>query len=378
MSAGFTVLKWAAQQAPTVRRADGKADTVAHLVLVNLAIYADKTGRARPSLPTLADGARLTERVTRDALSRLTDRGLISAAGELNGTVVWKLNTDLRRDESELSVARARREAARHKHADRSRRYRERQANRDAEPARHATVGVTPNHDARDAEVQRHVTPRYDARDAVKSVTTAGQTPCNCHELPMNCQEHGSTPEPVVRAATPKRSSSTQDKPARQDVEQLCTELRDCRIALGDKPPTISKTWRDEARRLLDLDGRPLDQARAVLAWSQQDTFWRRNIQSIPTFREKYDRLRLEWQDKGAPAQLAPAAIEDPLGWLRAQWDAGRTGEITERTGIAYERPNLPLTVGKDDAKAWRRDHVRAWITANRDAILAALTRKAS
>jgi hypothetical protein len=42
----------------------------------------------------------------------------------------------------------------------------------------------------------------------------------------------------------------------------------------------------------LRLDKRPLEEAIKVLDWATQDEFWRPNILSMPTFREKYDTLR--------------------------------------------------------------------------------------
>ncbi|WP_460407375.1 hypothetical protein, partial [Actinophytocola sediminis] len=101
----FAVAQWAAREAPTVRRKDGKADTVAHHVLLCLALYADRGGIARPSTSTLAHDARLVLRSTEEALVRLVDAGLIEPTGDLNGTTVWKLNTDQRRAAEERTEA---------------------------------------------------------------------------------------------------------------------------------------------------------------------------------------------------------------------------------------------------------------------------------
>lgn len=101
-------------------------------------------------------------------------------------------------------------------------------------------------------------------------------------------------PEPVPSSPNGEEAST------REDVEALCIRLRDRMIANGDKPPTITKRWRDEARRLLDIDERPLDKALALIDWATADAFWRANIRSMPTFRDKYDQLRLkalnEWE----------------------------------------------------------------------------------
>ncbi|MGQ4531823.1 helix-turn-helix domain-containing protein [Dermabacteraceae bacterium P13138] len=81
--------------------------------------------------------------------------------------------------------------------------------------------------------------------------------------------------------------------PPRPDVETLCTRLVEHMTANGCRTPTVTARWRDEARRLLDKDGIPLEEALTVLDWSQNDEFWKRNILSLPKFREKYDRLRM-------------------------------------------------------------------------------------
>jgi hypothetical protein len=103
-------------------------------------------------------------------------------------------------------------------------------------------------------------------------------------------------------------SSEANDQPPRADVEQLCTHLADKIEVNGSKRPTITKAWRDEARRLLDIDARPLDKALALIDWCQNDTFWRSNVQSMPKFRKQYDQLRLkalaEWEadrNRGSP-----------------------------------------------------------------------------
>ncbi len=78
-------------------------------------------------------------------------------------------------------------------------------------------------------------------------------------------------------------------------------------LANGCKPPNVTNHWRDEARRLLDRDGRELDKALALIEWSQRSSFWATNIHSIPTFRRQYDKLRLaalaEWERERQPAK---------------------------------------------------------------------------
>lgn len=78
----------------------------------------------------------------------------------------------------------------------------------------------------------------------------------------------------------------------RPDVERICTHLADRIEENGSLRPVIGKTWRDAARLLLDKDKRTVDQVIAAIDWCQSDTFWRGNVMSMPTLRDKYDQLR--------------------------------------------------------------------------------------
>lgn len=91
----------------------------------------------------------------------------------------------------------------------------------------------------------------------------------------------------------------------RRDVDQLCERLATRMVENGCKKPVITDRWRDSARLLLDRDKRGLDEALELVDWSQSDDFWRANVQSMPTFREQYDRLRLQSQRAGPGTKLS-------------------------------------------------------------------------
>jgi hypothetical protein len=61
----------------------------------------------------------------------------------------------------------------------------------------------------------------------------------------------------------------------------------------------ITGKWRDAARLLLDRDERAPAEIHALIDWCQDSEFWRANVQSMPKFREKYDSLRLQAQQRG-------------------------------------------------------------------------------
>lgn len=103
-------------------------------------------------------------------------------------------------------------------------------------------------------------------------------------------------PGPVPEAPT------TDVVAARDDVERVCEHLADRIEANGSSRPTIGATWRTAARLLIDRDHRTEAQVHAAIDWCQADPFWRANVLSMPTLREKYDQLRLA-AERTRPAQ---------------------------------------------------------------------------
>ena len=129
-------------------------------------------------------------------------------------------------------------------------------------------------------------------------------------------------PDPTRPDPTPIEEAKASSVESREDVKMLCDLLADSIATNGSLKPTIGKTWTDSARRMIDLDGREPDKAANLIRWSQANTFWRKNILSMPTFREKYDQLRL-------------AALED--------WDKNKSAPITPDGGI-----NVEAILGRD------------------------------
>lgn len=179
--------------------------------------------------------------------------------------------------------------------------------------------------------------------------------------------------EPSIEPSSSEVADATTDQQPRPDVDQLCGQLRDAMITNGCKPPTITQTWRKTARLLLDRDKRPLAEAVAVLAWCQADEFWKANIQSLPTFRAQYDKLRLRWeQTRPVEHPSSPETIKE---WVRQQWKLGHVAEIEERTKLRYTPPPLPDHIKTvDQARDFHANAIRAWITEHNDEITRLLT----
>lgn len=80
-------------------------------------------------------------------------------------------------------------------------------------------------------------------------------------------------------------------------AQPLCDVLVAELVKNGVKVPSpLPKKWLDDARLMVDRDGRDPRQAKALIEWACRDSFWRSNIQSMPTFRRQYDKLRLQAQ----------------------------------------------------------------------------------
>lgn len=108
-----------------------------------------------------------------------------------------------------------------------------------------------------------------------------------------------SADEPSIEPSEPKASRPRRDLNAgREDVERLCVHLADRISANGYEQPDITKGWRDSARLMLDVDKRREEQVHRAIDWSQSNEFWRKNVRSMPTLREKYVRLQMEADDE--------------------------------------------------------------------------------
>lgn len=291
---------WALNLAPIPMDDGGrspKPSSACAFVLLGLANHAQPDGSdAFPSVRTLCRYTRLSERTVRTCLDRLEGASVIRPNDPALVAVKikrgdrrpkgWNLAMDaMREDLSEedlLAIA-------------------------DANPflrpwiAQHLARGATaaPRDDERGATGAER-----GATDAERGAATA--------------------PEPSLDPSLnrPEESSSSEtpgQEVPRPDVEALCTLLADLIEANGSKRPTITRTWRREARLMLDRDGRDFGKAKALIQWCQADRFWKTNILSMPKFREQYDQLRLkalEQWESGSGRQQRGGTDDRVRGWL--------------------------------------------------------------
>ena len=111
-------------------------------------------------------------------------------------------------------------------------------------------------------------------------------------------REQGKGIEAISEADAPGESAP------RADIERVCHHLAVVIEKGGTKKPRISKTWRNDVRLLLDVDGVTADQAVAAIDWAHADDFWQAHILSPGKLRAKYETLRR--QARAAQRKRAP------------------------------------------------------------------------
>ncbi|GAA4474152.1 hypothetical protein GCM10023094_09220 [Rhodococcus olei] len=105
-----------------------------------------------------------------------------------------------------------------------------------------------------------------------------------------------SSPDSLKTKAKTRSSSSAPSAPSeRDDVEAMVQRLYRRIEENGFRADSFTDAWRNEARLLLDKDGIELQQALDVIDWCQNNTFWRKNVLSMPKFRKQYNKLHAGW-----------------------------------------------------------------------------------
>lgn len=144
----------------------------------------------------------------------------------------------------------------------------------------------------------------------------------------------------------------------RADVMQVCEHLSKrikehaTRAGAGE----ISRSWPDDARKLLDLDGVPLAEVLAVIDWAHDSDFWRSNILSPKKLRLKWDTLVLQARrDPGWSDRVVGRA--DRVSGLVAE---GRWSEVIDALGVVVKVPwgGDPLWAG--DVSGLRERELKA------------------
>ncbi|MFC0673534.1 hypothetical protein [Brachybacterium hainanense] len=117
---------------------------------------------------------------------------------------------------------------------------------------------------------------------------------------------HGKADGKTMPRSRPRSHVSPTE--TRPDVEQVCELLADLcqQTASNGRRPTITKAWRDEARRLIDLDSRTVTEIERIARWALGDPFWVGNIRSMPKLRAQFEQLSQQAQRPTRQQQPRP------------------------------------------------------------------------
>lgn len=256
---------WALKDAPV-------PDPLSHLVLIGLADHTDDDGRgAWPSVRKLAEYARCSERTVHARLRVLEEHGLIR-----------------RGDQDMLAHLPANRRPV----------------------VYDVTFGVQEVHTSRGAgDAGVNETASWGAQPGDSGVHAVADKP---------------SLEPSIE---PSSSSSAIDEPGqRDDVEAVCAAVAAHVVNIKGRKPTIGKTWRRDARLMLDTDGHTVEQIQQAVAWVSGNGFWAGNILSPGKLRQKWWTLASQANRGPRPDRAAETLMRDRQ--RRAQQQTARM-EIT-------------------------------------------------
>jgi len=152
--------------------------------------------------------------------------------------------------------------------------------------------------------------------DCVALTDTNSDTKCDTNRVSNRTQT-------ATQSATINKLKETKQKeinpskfPDDSPEMVLALKLRTHILKNNDKArvPKDLQGWASEFDKMLRIDGRNIDQVKAVMKFSQQSTFWASNILSAKKLREKYDTLYLQSKNNpGHPGDLSKAHPPDEL-----------------------------------------------------------------
>lgn len=134
--------------------------------------------------------------------------------------------------------------------------------------------------------------PQSSLLDGLEGANFAGADSSGVQNLPPAGAKNA--PGTVIRKTSSSKKNAGDPEPQRDDVDRICAHLVERIVANGSKKPTVTETWKREARLLLDADKRTEQQVHDAIDWCQGNAFWCPKVMSMSKLRAKYDQLRLE------------------------------------------------------------------------------------
>ena len=98
------------------------------------------------------------------------------------------------------------------------------------------------------------------------------------------------------------------------------------------KKPNM-QSWADELRKMVELDGRTVEQVKGMIEWSQADDFWKINVLCTKKLREKYDQMRVAANAnyKKKKTEKMPEWAENPRNVTETAPDPDQQRTVQER-----------------------------------------------
>ena len=213
---------------------DGVDDATSRVILLGLASHARADGSAAwPSVKTLAEYACCSERTVHRRLRDLEAAGLIRRGDQ---ALVGHLDANRRPVVWDLPV------------------------------------GVTVWH-----------TSRGDTSAGVTPGTAWGDTP-GSPGVTLVADKPSITPYGV-------KPSDEPSPVIREDVAEVCQIVADHVTLVTGSAPRVGARWEQQARLMLDADGRTVAEVQELMAWVSASAFWSPNILSVSKLREKWPTL---------------------------------------------------------------------------------------
>lgn len=168
--------------------------------------------------------------------------------------------------------------------------------------------------------------------------------PADEDPAPFDAEVADSDDGAATEASEDSYGSIPEDR--RADVDWVCRHLVDRimerrRLAGSKKPkPVIGQAWRLAAWRLMNRDGKTVEQIIGAIDWCQQDEFWDTNIESMATLRKQYDRLQSDAKRRPAGQVRATGPRTTDLDSRRAMLERAMDRARAKENSQAAEAIN--------------------------------------
>lgn len=140
--------------------------------------------------------------------------------------------------------------------------------------------------------------PSNDERNGVTdSVTNTRPVPVPVpvpNVSPKDSLSRSSVPTQASEPAEPKQRSKrayAHDSEEYRLSRLLSARIRENNPSARAPSEAVLQRWSDDVRKMREIDGRSLEDIRAIVLWSQHDPFWFANVLSMGKVRDDFDKL---------------------------------------------------------------------------------------